>query len=104
MRGLTHLMVVGADERDAWATLKNLAAELRQMPPHYSVGTGGFTQFVSNFEGEPFSALSRVLIALGFAKWKHFLGDPIEEFFCFIQNFHEGFMFYTEFAVLAKTG
>jgi hypothetical protein len=53
-RGVNHLYVVGKDSPDAWATLKNFAADLGYLAGNHSVASGGFSQFVSNREGAAF--------------------------------------------------
>jgi hypothetical protein len=52
--GLTHMMVVGRDEADAWTILKYFSGEIGWMPPKYSTAKSGFSDFVLQGEGELF--------------------------------------------------
>lgn len=56
LRRLTHRMVVGKDAKDSEQTLQNFAIEIGKASPpdNWSVGKGGFTQFVVNREGDEF--------------------------------------------------
>lgn len=51
---LRHVMVVGADERDARETLRFFLGEIRLQISSVSVGHRGFTEFIVDREGDAF--------------------------------------------------